>query len=56
MKITVTKWEAQRIADILRCREVPQSQFAWADDLARKIEFDINKFVEMRDSIQWKKR
>ena len=45
MQIRVTKWEAQRLIDILRCREVPQSQHEWADELATQIESARGKLL-----------
>ena len=48
MLIKVTKWEAQRIIDILRCRQIVPSQFAWADETANKIEIGLEKLKETR--------
>jgi hypothetical protein len=46
MVLKVTKWEAQRIIDILRCRKIVPSQFAWADETANKIEIVLRKLKE----------
>ena len=43
MRIRLTKWECRRIVDILRTREVKEAHAAWADDLAEKIEREIEK-------------
>ena len=53
MQIRVTKWEAQRLIDILRCREVPQSQYEWADEIATQIE---NARVKLLASNQKQRR
>ena len=43
MHIRLTKWESRRIVDILRTREVKKAHQAWADNLAEKIEREIEK-------------
>lgn len=48
MLIKVTKWEALRIAGILRSREVVTSQYDWADAVADRIEIAVAKEVERR--------
>ena len=53
MLIKVTKWEAQRIIDILRCRQIISSQFAWADETANKIEIGLRK---LKETGTWEKK
>ena len=50
MLIKVTKWEALRIAGILRSREVVTSQYDWSDAVADRIESAVAKEVERRNS------
>ena len=51
--IKVTKWEAQRIIDILRCRVVVPSHYAWADETAAKIEVVLERLKENKT---WQKK
>lgn len=54
MLIKVTNWEAQRIADILRVGEVPPSQVLWAQDLADRIEYNLEKHKENQRGASWR--
>ena len=53
MFIKVTKWEAQRVIDILRCREVVPSHYEWADETATKIETGLKK---LKENPLWQKK
>ena len=53
MFIKVTKWEAQRIIDILRCREVVPSHYSWADETAAKIEVVLER---LKENQTWQKK